>query len=208
MSEEARTAMSRRVLVVDDHEMVRAGMRALLACQPWVSRCLGAATSDVARKLARSYEPHVALIDLFIGADFGIELCKTLVDADPRIQVLLMSGLGEVSPAVARSAGACGFIPKHLSAIAVVEAVRRASGGRTVFVREEEPASLGRLSKRERDVLQHLVRGSTNSEAAAALHLSHHTVKQHAGMVYRKLGVRNRAEAASRAHQLGLVASV
>ena len=84
-------------------------------------------------------------------------------------------------------------------------AVQRVSAGRTLFLRSDEAEPAPPLSRRELDVLQQLVPGLSNREAATVLHQSRHTVKQHTCGLYRKLHVRNRAEAASRARELGLV---
>jgi len=194
-----------RVLVVDDHDVVHWGFRLLLTGQPWVERCLTAGNAEEARALATRYEPHVALVDLFLGEQSGAELCEALKRASPRTRVLLVSGAGWISPPAAKAAGASGFISKHLSADSVVAAVRAVAEGKTVFARSpEEPAAA--LSPREREVLELMASGATNREIAAELHLSPHTVKEHASALYRKLGVRNRAEAVRRAERLGLTA--
>ena len=83
-----------RVLVVDDHDVVHWGFRMLLAGQPWVERCLTARDEEQARDLARRYEPHVALVDLFLGEQSGAELCETLRRESPKTRVLLISGAG------------------------------------------------------------------------------------------------------------------
>jgi two-component system response regulator DesR len=192
-----------RVLVVDDHDVVHWGFRLLLTEQPWVERCLTARDPDEARALARRYEPHVALVDLFLGERSGAELCTSIRRESPRTRVLLISGAGWISPQAAKAAGASGFVSKDSSAAAVASAVRAVGEGRTVFARSpREPTAP--LSARERDVLGLMAGGATNREIAAALHLSPHTVKEHTGKLYRKLGVRNRAEAVRRAERLGL----
>ncbi len=196
---------NRRILVVDDHEMIQAGIRALLDRQNWVSRCVGASSGGAARDLVRAHEPHVALVDLLVGEESGIDVCRMLREEHPGMRVILMSSVGCVSKAVAQAAGAHGFMPKHWSAATVVYVIRRVSLGRTAFAKSEDKAPPTRLSKRETDVLQHLVYGASNAEIGAALYLSTHTVKQHTSAVYRKLGVRNRTEAASHARVLGLV---
>lgn len=205
MAELTESLAGRRILVVDDHEMVLVGLRQLLGRQPWVERCLTATRSDEAVRLVRRYEPHVAMVDLFVGTEPGIDICRLLRAESPSLKVVFMSGLGSVAVAVARYAGASGFFPKHWPGDAVVEAVRRVSIGQMIFPQASKAEPVHLLSKRERDVLEHLVHGLSNPEVAAALHLSRHTIKQHASGVYRKLGVRNRAEAASLARQLGLV---
>ena len=196
---------ARRILIVDDHEIVRTGLRLVLSRQHWVARCVGAADRAGAVDLARRYAPHVALVDVLLGAESGLDVCRALLSEDPGLHVVLMSGSGRVSRAVALGAGARGFFPKDWSSDAIVAAVHRVSTGRTLFPRADEAEPAQPLSRRELDVLQEVVNGFSNREVAARLHLSRHTVKQHTCSVYRKLDVRNRAEAASRARQLGLV---
>jgi DNA-binding NarL/FixJ family response regulator len=196
----------RRLLIVDDHAVVGVGLRAVLSRQPWVERCLTAIDAREALVLTRRYEPHLALVDLFIGADSGLELCRALQRARPGIAVLLMSGSGRVAPAVARAAGAVGFVSKSWAPEMLLEAARRAAGGGLVFEARSAPApTAARLTDRELDVLRQLASGASNPEAAEALHLSPHTVKQHTSSVYRKLGARNRTEAVRCAQRLGLV---
>jgi DNA-binding NarL/FixJ family response regulator len=196
---------ARRILVVDDYEIVRDGLRLVFSRQDWVARCIGAATGAAAVDLARRYTPHVALIDLDLGPEPGLDVCRALLREHPGMQIVLMSGSGRVSRAAATAAGARGFFPKEWPSHAIVAAVRRVSAGRTLFLRSDELEPAQPLSRRELDVLQQLVNGLSNQEAAAALYLSRHTVKQHTSSLYRKLGVRNRAEAASVAQRLGLV---
>lgn len=193
-----------RVLVVDDHDVVQWGFRLMLAEQRWVERCLSARTGDEASALARRWAPHVALVDLFIGDESGAEVCERLRRESPETRVLLISGAGRISPTAARAAGASGFVPKEWPARQIAEAVRMVGRGMTVFRDvEEEPAT--RLSEREREVLELIASGATNREIADRLYLSPWTVKEYTGTVYRKLSVRNRAEAVQRAQRLGLL---
>ena len=194
-----------RVLIVDDHEVVHWGFRLLLSEQPWVERCLTAHNGDEARELARRYEPHVALVDLFVGEESGAEMCEALRRESPTTRVLLISGAGWISPQAAKAAGASGFVSKDWGADDVAAAVRTVGNGRTVFAAAREQPRAP-LSPRERDVLNLLATGATNREIAVSLHLSPHTVKEHTSSLYRKLEVRNRAEAVQRAERLGLTA--
>jgi DNA-binding NarL/FixJ family response regulator len=194
-----------RVLVVDDHDVVHWGFRLLLTEQPWVERCLTAHNGEEARELARRYEPHVALVDLFLGEESGAEMCESLKRESPTTRVLLISGAGWISPQAAKAAGASGFVSKDWGADEVAAAVRAVGNGRTVFAAAREQPRAP-LSPRERDVLGLIVTGATNREIAERLHLSPHTVKEHTSSVYRKLEVRNRAEAVQRAERLGLTA--
>lgn len=193
-----------RVLVVDDHDVVHWGFRVLLGEQPWVERCLAARTGAEALELARTFAPHVALVDLFLAGESGAELCESIREASPSTRVLLISGAGRMSPAAARAAGASGFVSKDWDASEVAMAVRRVGLGMTMFApKSDQPAPL--LSRRERDVLDLIAGGSTNREIAEALFLSPHTVKEHTSALYRKLQARNRAEAVQRAQRIGLL---
>lgn len=193
-----------RVLVVDDHDVVHWGFRLLLSEQPWVERCLSARSSSEAVKVARRHEPHVALVDLLLGEESGAEVSEAVRAASPGTRVLLISGAGRISPGAARAAGASGFVSKDWGAADVADAVRMVGRGETLFQPppEQGPTS---LSERERDVLGEIASGATNREIAGRLYLSPHTVKEHTSAVYKKLGVRNRAEAVQRAQRLGLI---
>jgi two-component system response regulator DesR len=194
-----------RVLVVDDHDVVHWGFRLMLGEQPWVERFLSARTGDEAEEMARRYEPHVALVDLFLAGESGAEVCERLREASPVTRVLLISGAGRISPSAARAAGASGFVSKDWDAGDVARAVRMVGLGMTVFEPQRESAP-NLLSEREKEVLDLIAQGATNPEIASKLFLSPHTVKEHTSSVYRKLKVRNRAEAVQRAQRLGLLA--
>jgi two-component system response regulator DesR len=193
-----------RVLVVDDHDVVHWGFRLMLTQQPWIERCLSARSSGEAIELTRRYEPHVALVDLFVGDESGPEICERLRAEIPPPRVLLISGVGRISPGAARAAGAAGFVSKDWPANDVAGAVRMVGMGMEVFQPEREQAGVP-LSQRERQVLDLIAGGATNREIADSLFLSPHTIKDHTSTLYRKLGARNRAEAVQRAQRLGLL---
>jgi DNA-binding NarL/FixJ family response regulator len=193
-----------RVLVVDDHDVVHWGFRLLLERQTWVDRCVAATTSKEALAEAQHLRPHVALIDLLLRDESGAELCSELHQAHPDTRILLLSGAGAISPTVARAAGASGFVSKDLGAADIVKAVRMVALGMEVFGRTDERAA--GLSGREREVIGLIATGATNREIAERLYLSPHTVKEHTSTIYRKLGVRNRAEAVKKAQRLGVIA--
>jgi DNA-binding NarL/FixJ family response regulator len=193
------------VLVVDDHDVVHWGFRLMLGELDWVERCLSARSGDEALDLTRRYAPDVALVDLFLGEESGPDVCERLLTERPELRVLLISGAGRISPATARACGASGFVPKDWPAADVARAVRMVALGMALF---EPPPPDGEgilLSVREREVLTRVAGGETNREIAEALHLSPHTVKEHTSALYRKLDVRNRAEAVQRAQRLGLL---
>jgi DNA-binding NarL/FixJ family response regulator len=193
-----------RVLVVDDHDVVHWGFRQLLGEQPWVERCVAARDAAEALEHTRRYRPHVALVDLFVGNESGVDICESIRRDAPDTRVLLISGAGRISPQAAKAAGASGFVSKDWDAHDVAMAVRMVGLGMTMFPpQSEQPSTL--LSEREREVLHLIAAGSTNREIAAQLYLSPHTVKEHTSALYRKLKARNRAEAVQRAQRIGLL---
>ncbi len=192
-----------RLLVVDDHDVVQWGFRLLLERQKWVERCLAARGGEEAVDVCRRLRPDVALVDMLLGTESGAEVCEEIRAVSPATRVLLISGAGVVSPSVARAAGASGFISKDWSAVDVVRAVRMVSLGTEVFA--DHGALDSPLSEREQEVLSLIAGGATNKEIAARLHLSPHTIKEHSSAIYRKLGVRNRAEATHQAQRLRLL---
>jgi len=193
-----------RILVVDDHDVVHWGFRLMLGQMSWVDRCLAARTGDEALAACRRYEPHVALVDLFLGSESGPEVCERLRAEAPAPRVVLMSGAGGISARAARAAGAAGFVSKDWPAPEIAELVRMVGDGREVF-RDTPQSGAPTLTDREREILALIGQGATNREIAGSLFLSPHTVKEHTSAVYRKLGARNRADAVQRAQRLGLL---
>lgn len=198
------TAPGLKVLVVDDHDVVHWGFRLLLDRQPWVESCDGASGLANAVETAARLRPDVALIDLMLGTDSGAEACSEVRRVSPATRILLISGAGRISPTVARAAGASGFISKDWGAADVIKAVRMVALGTEVFSGGGPGEAVG-LSEREGEVLGLIATGATNREIAESLYLSPHTVKEYTSAIYRKLGVRNRAEAVRSAQGLGLL---
>ena len=196
-----------RVLVVDDHQVVHWGLQIMLSRLSWIERVVCARTADQALVLAREHQPDVAVVDLFVGQESGPEICERLLAMRPGLRVLLISGAGQISPAAAAACGADGFVAKDARGVDILRAIRDVASGKSAFSRAQPEAAAGPgLSDREREVLALLATGSTNREIAGQLHLSPHTVKEYVSAVYRKLEVRNRAEAVQRATSLGLAA--
>lgn len=204
MTEPPDTGRKLRVLIVDDHDVVHWGFRLLFSQQPWVSGCLSARSAEEALGHTRRFEPHVALVDLFMGDESGADICELLRQESPPPKVLLISGAGRISKSAAQAAGAAGFVSKDWSSAEIVRAVRLVGLGETVFPPQPERPPF-ELSEREREVLGLIASGATNREIAGSLFLSHNTVKEHTSSLYRKLDVRNRTEAVQRAQRLGLL---
>lgn len=195
-----------RVLIVDDNELLQTGLRAVLSKLSWVASCSVANCLDSALDAVRRHHPQIVILSTEVRGRSGLSLARTLHQQMPHIKVLLMSGEGRISATLGRENGAVGFFPKQLPADRIVMVVKHVAEGGHVFPKARVTDEDIHLSRREFDVLQHLVLGLTNPEIASRLNLSRHTVKQHTSNVYRKLGVRNRAQAASQAREMGLVA--
>jgi DNA-binding NarL/FixJ family response regulator len=193
-----------RVLVVDEHELLSAGIRAVLADAPWVESCLVVSSAEEALQVARRRYPQIVLVSTSLNGWSGPDLCRTLREQMPHVKVVLMFSEGRVPAALASSLGAVAALSKMMAPGAIVMALKHVAEGGRVFPKGEAKPRV-KLSRRELEVLQHLAAGLSNPEAAAELNLSRHTVKQHTSAVYRKLGVRNRAEAVGRAQELGLL---
>ncbi len=212
-----------RVLIADDQEMVRTGLRMMLEAPPDID-VIGEATDGAqAVSMARALRPDVCLLDIRMPGIDGIEATRQLAgpdEADPLAVVVITTfDLDEYIYGALR-AGARGFLLKDASAALVVDAVRAAAAGDAVI----SPAITARLLDRfaagadadrplispttpltakEEEVLLAVAKGSTNAEIADQLYVSISTVKSHVNALLTKLGVRNRVELAIWAHQSG-----
>ncbi len=207
MNELSKLERPIRALIVDDHDVVHWGLRILLERLPWIERSFSAHSGAEAIARAQRHEIDLALIDLFVGAESGPEICERLHAVRPGMRMLLISGVGQISPRAAAACGASGFISKDWRGTNIVRALGMVALGMSVFEEvPEEEQSRPRLSEREEQVLALVAAGATNREIATKLHLSPYTVKEYASTLYRKLDVHNRVEAVLRAEKLGLIA--
>ena len=188
-----------QALVVNPHALTRIGLGLVLHRQRWIGRCLPAAARDEGVALARRHRPDVAVVDVSDAGPFISSYLAPLRAVRPAMPVLLSTQYGAINQAQILAAGAAGLITPDLGVEQVVDAVRTALVGGAIPARPGAERGEHHLSEREREVLALLCTGATNYEIAAALHVGIETVKKHAGAVYRKLGVRNRTEAAQRA---------
>jgi two-component system response regulator DesR len=195
---------AQKVLIIEEHELVQAGLRAVLGTQPWVGSCLVANSAEMGWQVALRNHPQLVLLSTSLPGRSGLELSRMFRDRMPHVRVVFMAGEGRVSAAFAMLNGAVASLSKQMPTATLAAALERVAEGKRVFPKDTGRAAI-QLSARELDVLQHLSAGLSNPEVATALNLSRHTVKQHTSAVYRKLSVRNRAQAASRAQELGLL---
>ena len=190
-----------RVVIADDHTMVRSGLRVLLDMESDLE--VVAEAGDVASTTACLHEhaPDVLILDVHLGAENGLEAMAALLDASPGTRVLVLTMQDD--PAFARKAlraGASGYVLKEAPRSDLVAAVRAVARGETYLhpqlaarvLLEQEPA--GRLTARELEMLRLIALGHTNAQIAQDLYLSVRTVETHRANIQRKLGVSGRAE--------------
>jgi DNA-binding NarL/FixJ family response regulator len=198
---EALPDASVRAIVIDAHAPSRIGLAALLEEQPWIESCLLAEGSEESVALIRRHRPDVAILDISQTGPFAGSITAAIHEAHPGVQILLTSRCRTSPGAPPAALGAVGFLPVGLSAEELVDTVRTAViGGEPLEPTDAATVAGGvALSEREREILFLLGTGATNREIAERLHLGPDSVKKSATALYRKLGVRNRTEAARRA---------
>jgi len=207
-----------RVLVVDDHAVVRAGLRRVLDAEADIKTVGEAANAERAVFEALEAHPDVVLMDVVMPGKTGIEGMPALLQAVPNVKVLMLSMQDD--PQYVREAfeaGASGYVLKEAADTDVVDAVRAvaageryvhpALGARLVAAESEERkrAVSDPLSEREREVLRLLALGHTNQEIAALLYISVRTAETHRAHIMQKLGLSSRAELVRYALDHGLV---
>jgi DNA-binding NarL/FixJ family response regulator len=211
------TAAPLRVLIADDHTVVRAGLRALLEGEPDLDVIAEAGSGEEAVRLGTRLAPDVALMDLrFAGPGHGIdgvEAARRLGARAPGVAVVMLTSYaGRADVVRALEAGARGYVLKAGPPEELFQAVRTAAAGSMGLAAEIVGQLVGQvvnpdqdLSHREIEVVRLLAEGRSNRAIAAALYLSEATVKTHLVRVYRKLKVDNRAAAVSEAVRRGLL---
>ena len=191
-----------RVLIVDDHPVVRQGLRALLGVQDGFSVVGEADDGLSALSLAASLRPHIVLLDLKLPGMDGIEVLKSLRSSSVRVLVLTSATEPERARQAVR-AGAAGVLYKDIDPDALVRAIRSVHDGNLLLAAEAAGAALhgggsrsDTLTSREREVLARIAEGRSNREIARLLQVSEKTVKTHVSSVLAKLGVQDRTQAA------------
>ena len=207
--------MAIKVLITDDHGVVRQGLRMFLSQDPDLEVVGEAGDGEEALRLVRETAPNVVLMDLMMPVMDGIEATRAIRSEMPDVEVAaLTSVLEDASVADAVKAGAIGYLLKGTDAGELRNAIRAAAEGR-VHLAPEAAARLMRevrapdrpepLTGREAEVLRLLARGRANKEISAELFIEEKTVKAHVSSILRKLGVRSRTQAALHAVRAGVV---
>ncbi len=208
--------MSIRILIVDDHGVVRQGVRMYLALDPELEVVGEAANGEEALKLAREQKPDVVLMDLLMPGMDGVAATGIIRQELPDTEVIALTSVLE-SQAIYRAmrAGAVGYLLKNTQAAELVQAIKAAAAGQVHLSPEVAarlmrevgiPDSPEKLTDRETEVLRLLAQGKANKEIAAELGIGEKTVKTHVSNILNKLGVVSRTQAALYAVRIGLVA--
>jgi DNA-binding NarL/FixJ family response regulator len=210
-------------MLVDDHEVVRAGLRAVLGVEADLEVVGEAASAREAIDKAMALRPDVVLMDVRLGGPEdvgGIEACREIRSAIPQTGVLMFSSFGERETVLsAIVAGAAGYLTKNVARAQLVAGIRAVGQGqslldsavtgpilqRLVELSQASPRADDVLSQREKEVLLLIAKGNTNREIAAALVISEHTARNHVTHILDKLGLSRRSEAAAFAAKLGLL---
>ncbi len=205
-----------RVLVVDDHEVVREGMRLLLGEADDIDLVGQAANSKEALREVARLKPDVVLMDLVLPDGNGIDLTRALKNQHPEVQIIMLTGSfgDELRVQEAMQAGAVGYLLKDILRADLILAIKRGAAGKVSLHPEaqeqllkstlQEQAPHAQLTSRELDVLKLIASGNSNKKIAQSLFLSEGTIKGYVSIILDKLGLADRTQAALYAHKHGL----
>jgi NarL family two-component system response regulator LiaR len=205
-----------RVVIVDDHVMVRRGLATFLRSAPDLELAGEAGSADEAIRVCAETQPDVVLLDLMLPELDGITATRAIRRAHPDTQVIAVTNsLDDALVSRVLGAGAISYLLKDVSALALADAIRAASAGRSMLAPEATRALISwhkaptsrasKLTEREREVLRLMVQGLSNPQIANRLVLSRSTVHSHVGSLLGKLGVTSRTRAVARALQDRLI---
>jgi DNA-binding NarL/FixJ family response regulator len=219
MIDDAPETQRVRVLLVDDHELVRAGLRTMLAGDSGVSVVGDAGTGAAAIARARALNPDVVLLDALLPDMPGDEVCRRLLSNSPDLVVVILTTFAE-DDLVRRCvrAGARGYLLKDIARLDLGRSLRAVMRGEAVIDSKVAPAVLAAarqaadnpeanepLNPRQKEVLRLVAEGLSNREIASRTHLSEYTVKGYVEEILERLGARNRVHAAIVATKQGLI---
>ena len=205
-----------RLLIVDDHSVVRQGLRAFLRLQDGIEVIGEAADGEEAVRVARTSRPDVILLDLVMPDGGGVGAIRRLLEVAPGVRVLVLTSFADDAQIFAAiAAGAAGYLLKDIDPQALADGIREVHAGRPALHpavaarlmhrnRSPSPAHT-ELTRRERDVLRLVVEGLPNKQIAQRLGIGEKTIKTHVSRVLAKLGVADRTQAAVLAIREGLV---
>jgi DNA-binding NarL/FixJ family response regulator len=201
------------ILLVDDHEVVRIGLKSLLERHPQFTVVGEASSAREALEQVENLKPEVVIMDIRLPGTSGIEACEEIVNKFPGTKVIMLTSYAEDEMLFsAIRAGASGYILKQIGSDDLIKALEAVSRGESMLdpavtqrvfqevrraVKEEEASAFAHLSQQEKHVLLLVSEGKTNREIAKLLFLGEGTVRNYVSSILSKLGVNNRAEAAA-----------
>lgn len=204
---------TQRILLVDDHEVVRLGLRALLDKHPDFEVVAEAGTVKEAIEKTKVHDPDVVVMDIRLKGGSGIEACEAITDQYPDVKVIVLTSYAEDEMLFsAIRAGAAGYVLKQIGGDDLIRAIEAVGRGEALLdpavtqrvfqevrkaAREEEASAFADLTEQEMHVLQLVSEGRTNRQIAEMLYLGEGTVRNYVSSILSKLNVRNRAEAAA-----------
>ncbi|MBM3143611.1 MAG: response regulator transcription factor [Chloroflexi bacterium] len=202
-----------RILLVDDHEVVRLGLKALLERHPHFEVVAEAGTAREALKYVEQYSPDVVVMDIRLPGGSGIDACEKIAESHPDTHVIMLTSYAEDEMLFsAIRAGAAGYVLKQIGGDDLVRALEAVGRGEALLdpavtqrifqevrraAKEEEASSFADLTQQEKHVLILVSEGKTNREIAKELFLGEGTVRNYVSSILSKLNVSNRAEAAA-----------
>ncbi len=209
-----------RIMVVDDHEVVRSGLKAILDPETDFEVVGEASSGQESLDKVPILKPHVVLMDVRMEEMSGIEACRSIKSAHPEVNVLMLTSFSEEEAVMAAiMAGASAYLLKNVGRAELIKAIRGVADGQNLLdpavtkrvmerlaqlAAKEEVREVEGLSKREKEVLALIARGDTNKGIADQLVISEHTARNHVSRILDKLGLTRRSEAAVFAVRHGL----
>jgi len=200
-----------RVLLVDDHEVVRRGLAAMLGTDPEMEVVGEAASADEAVRRVGLDEPDVVVMDVRMPERSGIEACRDILSAFPGVKVLMLTSYADEEALMASiMAGASGYLLKRVKGIELIDDIKKVAAGESLLdpnmvdrlferIRHgtREDPRLAELTEQERIIVGHIAEGLTNRQIAEEMFLAEKTVKNYVSNILAKMGMSNRSEAAA-----------
>ena len=212
-----------RLMVVDDHELVRMGLKAILEAEDDIEVVGEASSAREAISAVPYLSPSVVLMDIRMEGMNGIEACRLIKSASPRVNVVMLTSFSEEEAVMSSiMAGASGYLLKNLGRADLLKSIRVVAQGQNLLdpavtskvmerlrqlTSKEQDRALDVISVREKEVLALIAQGLTNKEIAEKLFISENTARNHVSRILEKLGLARRSEAAAFAAQHGLLDS-